>query len=80
MKLQIDIMVNLLMQVKKMTKKKYNKTAAKNNFSKETLTKLWNESKEDRALALMAENFDIDQALKEYKNGYLERKKSEISK
>jgi hypothetical protein len=63
-----------------MTKKKYNKTAAKNNFSKEALTKMWNESKEDRALALMAENFDIDQALKEYKKGYLERKKNEISK
>jgi len=50
-----------------MTKKKYNKTAAKNNFSKEALTKLWEQSKEDRALALMAENFDVDQAFKEYK-------------
>jgi hypothetical protein len=68
------------MHVKKMTKKKYNRTASKNNFSKETLTKMWNESKEDRASALMAENFDIDQALKEYKKGYLERKKNEISK
>ena len=63
-----------------MTKKKYNERVEKNTFSKETLTKLWNESKEDRALALMAENFDVDQALKEYKKGYLERKKNEISK
>jgi hypothetical protein len=63
-----------------MTKKKYNKTGSKNNFSKESLTKLWEQSQEDRALALMAENFDIDQALKEYKKGYLERKKNEISK
>lgn len=60
-----------------MTKKKYNKTAGKSEPSKETLTKLWNESKEDRALALMAENFDIDQALKEYKKGYLERRKND---
>jgi len=62
------------------TKKKYNERVEKNTFSKETLTKLWNESKEDRALALMAENFDVDQALKEYKKGYLERKKNGISK
>jgi hypothetical protein len=60
-----------------MTKKKYNKTGSKNNFSKEALTKLWEKSQEDRALALMAENFDIDRALKEYKKGYLERKKNE---
>jgi hypothetical protein len=62
-----------------MTKKKYKKTE-KHNFSKETLTKLWEQSQEDRALALIAENFDIDQALKEYKKGYLERKKNGISK
>jgi hypothetical protein len=67
------------MQVKKMNKKKYNKTGSKNNFSKEALTKLREASKEDIALALMAENFDIDLAFQEYKKGYLERKKSEIS-
>jgi hypothetical protein len=67
------------MQVKKMNKKKYNKTGSKNNFSKEALTKLREASKEDIALALMAENFDIDRAFQEYKKGYLERKKSEIS-
>jgi hypothetical protein len=60
-----------------MTKKKYTKTGGKSEPSKEALTKLWDESKEDRASALMAENFDIDQALKEYKKGYLERKKNE---
>jgi hypothetical protein len=63
-----------------MTKRRNKETGGITDPSKETLTKMWNESKEDRALALMAENFDIDQALKEYKKGYLERKKSEIFK
>lgn len=72
--------MNLLMPVKKMAKKKYNRTASKNNFSKETLTKMWNESKKDRVSALMAENFDIEQAWKEYKKSYLERKKNAIFK
>ncbi len=51
----------------------------KNNPSKKSLTKLWEESKEDITLALMAENFDIDRAFQKYKKGYLERKKSEIN-
>lgn len=64
-----------------MTKKRYvSGLKGKNNFSKESLTKLWEQSQEDRALALMAESFDIDRAFQEYKNGYLERKKNEISK
>jgi hypothetical protein len=63
-----------------MTKKFSCGLKGKNNLSKESLTKLWEQSQEDIVLALMAENFDRDQALQEYKKGYLERKKSEISK
>jgi hypothetical protein len=63
---------------KGMTKRRNKETGGITDPSKEDLTKMWNESKEDRALALMAENFDIDQAFKEYKKGYLERKKNEI--
>lgn len=57
-----------------MTKKEIVLRDYANPMTPEKLAKKWEESEEDRILALTAENFDISKAIREYRKLCRERK------